>query len=181
MLLIAYLNRRDVRGRPLRAGDKALLRPMITRSDNRAASRVRDVVGNAGLAKLARRAHMKDFATAPSWGATRISAYDQARLFWRLDRFVPRRHRRYARSLLAGVIGPQRWGIPPALPAGWRIYFKGGWLPPRVVSQVGLIERGDKRIAIAVLTGGNPSFAYGQQTITGVARRLLTRLNDYSP
>jgi hypothetical protein len=179
MLLVAYLNR--VRSRPLNRHDKALLRPMITRSDNGAATRVRNVVGNAGLVRLARRVRMKDFATSRSWGSTQISPYDQARLFWRIDAYVPERHRGYARSLLANVIPAQRWGLPPALPSGWRIYFKGGWLPPRLVNQVGLLERGDTRIAIAVLTDGDPSFRYGQQTITGVARKLLAGVDRFTP
>jgi hypothetical protein len=179
MLLVAYLNEPGVRGGPLNSSEKAVLRPMIVRSDNRAASRIRNVVGNDGLARLARRAGMKDFATSPSWGSTRTSAYDQARFFWRIEAFVPERHRGYARTLLASVTRSQRWGIPPTLPAGWQIYFKGGWLPPRVVNQSALLERGGTRIGIAVLTDGDPSFRYGRQTITGVAKRLLGRLNAY--
>src|SRR4029453_13269996 len=34
MLMVAYLNRREVRDRPLRDRDLQLLRPMIRRSDN---------------------------------------------------------------------------------------------------------------------------------------------------
>jgi hypothetical protein len=179
MFLVAYLNHGDVPKRPLNSRDKALLRPMITRSDNGAATRVRNIVGNGGLTRLARRVRMKDFATSPSWGSTQISPYDQTRFFYRLDAWIPRRHRGYARELLANVIGSQRWGIPPALPKGWRIYFKGGWLPPRVVNQVALLERGKRHVAIAVFTAGDPSFGYGQKTIEGVARRLLLRLEEF--
>jgi beta-lactamase class A len=179
MLMIAYLNERGVRERQLNRRDKALLRPMITRSDNRSATRVRNIVGNDGLLRLARRARMKDFATARSWGSTQISPYDQARLLWRFDAFIPRRHRGYARTLLANVIGPQRWGLPRVLPRGWRIYLKGGWLPPRVVNQVALLERGERRIAIAVMTDGDRSFRDGQNTIAGVGKRLLVRLNAF--
>jgi beta-lactamase class A len=179
MLLVAYLNHGDVPGRSLRSSEKAFLRPMIIRSDNDAATHTRNIVGNAGLLTLARRVGMKDFATSPSWGSTQISPYDQTRFFYRLDSFIPRRHRGYARALLSNIIGSQRWGLPPAVPSGWRIYFKGGWLPPRVVNQVGLLERGDRHIAIAVFTSGDPSFGYGQKSIRGVAARLLARLNDF--
>ena len=179
MLLVAYLNHGDVPRRPLRSRDKALLRPMITRSDNGAATRVRNIVGNGGLVQLARRVQMKDFATSRSWGSTQISPYDQTRFFFGLDSYVPRRHRGYARALLSNIVGSQRWGIPPALPTGWRIYFKGGWLPPRVVNQVALLERGDRHVALAVFTDGDPSFRYGQKTIQGVAQRLLLRLEDF--
>jgi hypothetical protein len=180
MLMVAYLNEPGVRGRSLRRADQELLRPMIVRSDNRAASRIRDVVGNDALVRLARRVRMRDFATSTrSWGMTQISVYDQARFFWRVDRYVPARHRDYARSLLAGVVERQRWGLPRAQPEGWRIFFKGGWLPPRVVHQVALLERDGKRVSIAVLTDGDPSFRYGQATIAGVGERLLERVNEF--
>ena len=181
MLMVAYLNQRDVRGRPLRAADKALLRPMIIRSGNREATAVRNIVGNGSLERLARRVRMKDFATRPSWGNTQISAYDQARFFRRIDAYVPRRHRAYARSLLGGIVTRHRWGISPAVPEGWAIFFKGGWHQPHRASQVALLQRGRDRIAIAVLTDGNPSFRYGQQTITGVSKRLLDKVNEYAP
>jgi hypothetical protein len=181
MLLVAYLNHGDVPMRRLRSSEQGFLRPMIVRSDNDAASHTYEIVGAAGLQRLARRVRMKDFATSPRWGSTQISPYDQTRFFHRLDSYVPERHRGYARALLSNVIESQRWGLPPALPDGWSIYFKGGWLPPRVVHQVGLFERGDQRIAIAVFTDGDPSFGYGQKSIQGVARRLLLRLNDFAP
>jgi beta-lactamase class A len=158
-----------------------MLRAMIVRSGNREATAVRDIVGDASLQKLARRARMKDFATAPSWGGTQISAYDQARFFWRIDAYVPQRHRAYARSLLAGIVDRHRWGIPPALPEGWAIFFKGGWHQPHRANQAALLQRGRERIAIAVLSDGNPSFGYGQATITGVSRQLLDGLNEFTP
>ena len=55
MLMVAYLNRRAVRDRPLRPYELRLLRPMIRRSDSVAASRIRDIVGNRGLRRLAER------------------------------------------------------------------------------------------------------------------------------
>lgn len=181
MLLVAYLNHGDVPRRPLRSSDKALLRPMIVRSGNREATSVRNIVGNASLGKLARRVRMKDFAvSATSWGSTQTSAYDQARFFWRIDAYVPRRHRDYARSLLGGIVERHRWGIPPALPDGWGIFFKGGWHQPHRAHQVALLQRGKERIAIAVLTDGNPTFGHGQATITGVSRRLLLGLNEFA-
>lgn len=180
MLLVAYLNQRSVRGRALGRRDQELLEPMITRSDNDAATDVRKIVGDGALVRLAQRAGMKDYSPARSWGGTQISAYDQARLFWRIDSFLPTRHREYARSLLAGVVPSQRWGVPPAVPQGWSVYFKGGWKPPQLVNQSALLEHGEARVAIAVLTDGDPSFRYGRATITGVARRLLARVDAFA-
>ncbi|MBM3668062.1 MAG: hypothetical protein FJW90_11420 [Actinobacteria bacterium] len=61
MLLVAYLRRGSVKRRRLHGGEKATLGPMIRRSDNAAATRIHDVVGNAGLRRLARRAGMRRF------------------------------------------------------------------------------------------------------------------------
>ena len=71
---------------------------------------------------------MRSFAPYPVyWGGSMIDADDQARLFLRIDRYVPRRHRAYAMRLLRGVIPAQRWGIAATVPPGWAIAFKGGW------------------------------------------------------
>ena len=182
MLMVAYLNRRSVRSRPLRAGDMALLGPMVRRSDNRAASRVRDIVGNGALSRLARRAHMRRFATAPSWGATRICTADQTRLFLRLDRFVARRHRATALALLGSIVPRQRWGIAKARPRAWNLYFKGGWGDGdgEVDHQIALLTRDGRRVSVGIMTTANPSKAYGDRTLEGVARRLLRGLGPDS-
>jgi hypothetical protein len=181
MLLVAYLNRDAVRGRELRPDERALLDPMVRRSSNRAATRVRDVVGNAALAALARRAGMRDFATAPSWGSTLVTAADLARLFWRIDRLVVRRHRAYARAVLAGVEEERWWGIPPATPDGWTPLFKGGWRKlsnGRLAHQAALVERGGERVALAVLTDGSPDYGSGRRSVLLVARALLEPLHS---
>jgi len=117
MLMVAYLNHRTVRGRRLRAGDRALLVPMVRWSNNVTASRVRDYVGNSALARLARRVGMRRFRTAPSWGSSVIDAVDQTRLFLKVDRYVVRRHRAYAMRLLNTIVPSQRWGVARARPA----------------------------------------------------------------
>jgi hypothetical protein len=179
MLMVAYLNRRDVRDRPLTAEDQRLLDPMVRRSGNRAATRVRDIVGNGALLRLARRAGMTRFATNPVWGLSRITARDQTRLWLRFESFLPRRHRDYAMELLRTIVPRQRWGFGRlAYPPGWELFFKGGWGSGTglVEHQVALLRRGAERVAVAILTTGSPSHAYGKETLEGVAARLLARL-----
>ncbi len=53
-----------------------------------------------------------------------------------------------------------------------KIFFKGGWRTG-ITHQIGLLEKGDRRIALAVLTTGEPSIPYGEQTIQGIAQRVL--------
>jgi Beta-lactamase enzyme family len=179
MLLVAYLRRPSVRSRPLHGFDRALLNPMIRRSDNVAATRVRAIVTNAGLSRLARRVGMRRFAPAAAWGLSRIDARDQTRFFLHIDRWMPRRHRTYGMHLLQTIIPPQRWGIARVVPAGWTLSFKGGWGAGTgaVDHQIGLLTLDGDRVAIAVLTVGNPSHAYGEATEQGVAKRLLAGLD----
>ncbi|MET0819015.1 MAG: serine hydrolase [Solirubrobacteraceae bacterium] len=179
MLLVAYLRGPDVRRRALRADERALLDPMVRRSDNRAASAVHARVGLAALSALARRAGMRHFVPHPVWGGSTVAAVDQARLFLRIDRLVPRRHRAYALRLLRGIVAEQRWGIAAAVPAGWQIAFKGGWgkgVTRQVDHQAGLLTNGRLRVSIAVLSADNPSDAYGAETLRGVTARLLRGL-----
>jgi hypothetical protein len=178
MLLVTYLRQTSVRGRPLDAGEKALLSPMIRRSDNIAATRVRDIVGNPAIVRLAQRAGMTRFVIHPHWGLSLITARDQTRFFLDIERLLPDRHRAYALRLLRTIVPSQRWGMAQVIPAAWELYFKGGWGSGTgaVDHQVGLLARGEHRVAIAVLTVGNPSHAYGKATLRGVSRRLLRGL-----
>jgi beta-lactamase class A len=179
MLLVAYLRRTDVRGRGLRAGERALLDPMVRRSDNRAANAVHARVGLLALTALARRAGMRQFLPHVVWGGSTITADDQARFFLRVDRLVPRRHRAYAMQLLRTIVPEQRWGIAGAVPRGWEIAFKGGWgrgVTRQVDHQAALLTNSGLRVSLAVLSADNPGDGYGAATLEGVARRLLRGL-----
>lgn len=98
---------------------------------------------------------MTDFSVHGYWSSARISAADQVRFFFAME----------------------SWGIPAvARPRGWRTYFKGGWRGTgrgQLVHQVARLERRGARVAIAVMTDGDPSMDYGIGTIEGVTRRLL--------
>jgi beta-lactamase class A len=175
MLMVAYLSRRSVANRALGGYDRSLLVPMITRSDNDAASTVRDIVGNGGLQALASRVGMSHFATDQIWGKTRITPRDQTRLFLHIDSYIPRRHVGYAMHLLASITPSQRWGIGEVAPSGWKLYFKGGWGygTGLLDHQVVLLTRGCARVSLAVLTMYDGSHAYGKNTLRGIFARLL--------
>jgi len=181
MLLVGYLRRPDVRGRSLRADERALLGPMIRRSDNAAASRICNIVGTGGLARLAHRVRMRRFHATRPWGLSTIDVADQTRFFLHIDRYVPRRHRRYAMRLLGSIVPSQRWGISRVRPRGWALYFKGGWGSGTgwADHQVALLRRGKRRVAVAILITSSPSHDYAKETLRGVAARLLHGLGRH--
>lgn len=179
LFLVAHLRRGDVRARALTRADRRLLAPMVRRSDDVAATTVFRRLGTARLRRLGRVAGLRDLRLDPAvWGMSATSARDQARLFARLDRLLPRRHRAYARTLLRTVVPSQRWGIGTLPLGGWRAYFKGGWGSGSgaVDHQAVRLERGGRRVSIAVLTTGNGSHAAGKRTLRGVFARLLRGL-----
>jgi hypothetical protein len=178
MLLVTYLDLPSVAHRPLSAGEKAVLGPMITVSDNNDAQQIFDTVGQGGLRALADRVGMVDFATSPIWGATEVSARDLTKLFLHIDSYVARLHRSYAMRLLASITPSERWGIGEVAPKGWRLYFKGGWGygTGLIDSQVALLVRGCVRVSIAVLTMNDGSHPYGKETLRGIFARLVRGL-----
>lgn len=177
MLLVAFLRMRDHRG--LSSHDRALLGPMIRRSDSVAATEVRNIVGRARVERVARVAGMRDFQYQSIWGLSRTSPRDQVRFMDHLMSYIPGAHRAYAGYLLSHVIRAQRWGIGRVVPRGWKLFLKGGWGSGsgRVDHQVALLERGGSRVALALFTQFDPDHAYGKATLRGLASRLLAGLD----
>jgi beta-lactamase family protein len=179
LFLVAYLDDPRVRGRRLRAADHRLIDPMIRRSDNAAATRVLAYVGPTRVRATARRVGMSRFRLdTVVWARSRIDASEQTRFFLHFEAHVVARHRATALHLLRTIVHSQRWGVARARPDGWRLYFKGGWGSGRglVENQVALLRAGADRVAVAVLTSGNPDHDYAKRTLRGVFARLLRGL-----
>jgi len=180
MLLVAYLQTLAAEHRGLSAASVDLMYPMIHSSDNEAASAIDAIVGDAGLDRVARQAGMVDFEPDGGWwGFSEISAADMARFFYVQDRLIPRQFDGYSRWLLSHIEASESWGIPAAArPYGFEVFFKGGWLPisEGLVNQAARLEggaHGADTFAMAVLTCADPSMAYGEETLAGVAARLV--------
>jgi beta-lactamase class A len=182
MLLVADMRIAGRAHRPLSFGEKATLSPMIRVSDNGAAERMYGRVGARGLYAVAHAAGMTHFAVTGHLFNTQISPIDQSRLFLKIDKLVDARYVRYERELLRSIVSWQSWGIPRGLrPRGYIVHFKGGWRGG-LVHQVALVERRNgQRIGLAVMTTGDPSMAYGEQTIQGIANRVLARPVKHRP
>ena len=173
MLLLDYL-----RAHPrISAGTQATLSRMIIVSDNAAASAIFRVVGQRGLYACARLIGMKHFAVGSDWSLAQITAADQARLFFSMDAFVPSQYRSWVRYLFSHITPAHCWGIPEvARPAGWQVFFKGGYMPVGsgiVVHEASRLERHGVVFSLVVLTSGRESLAYGAATLRGATARVL--------
>jgi hypothetical protein len=176
MLLVAYLDDLAASHRGLDSWSQSQLYPMIHVSDNNAATAIYGRVGDSELYHLAGRAHMTDFSVSGFWANAQISAADQARFFFEMDHLIPRRFDGYARWLLSTIAGYESWGIPAIARPRWDVFFKGGWRSTgrgQLVHQIARLERRHSTFALAVMTDGDPSQAYGVATIEGVTARLL--------
>lgn len=175
MMLVAYLQMLEAHHRQLQASDRALLYPMIHESNNDDASAVLGIVGEPAVERVAREAGMKDYAPGVGWWAySQTSAADQARFFAQLEQLTPRRLYPYERGLMATIEPEQSWGIPPIARPGWQVYFKTGALPSEgLFNEVARLERASLSFTVAVFTDGDPSMAYGEQTIEGIGSILL--------
>jgi hypothetical protein len=176
-VMAAYLRRRDVRGRPLRADERALLGPMIRRSANGPVGvLIRRMGGVEPLRRVARAVGHRGFRpVAGLWGTSLVSAGGQARLFARLASLLPPRHKDYAMGLLRSVVPSQRWGLARARPAGWGIAFKAGWNGRGRVNQAARYTcHGEVVVVVVLVEGRSHGTSIRRQEQAG--RRLLAPL-----
>jgi hypothetical protein len=183
MFLTAFLQRLNADHRGLSTLDESLLYPMIHISDNEAASAVLERVGAGAVARVAREAGMRDYAPGVGWWAyTQTSAADQARFFVELPRLIPPQFWAYARGLLAGIEPEQSWGIPEVARPRWQVFFKTGALPSEgLFNETARLERPGVTFTISVFSTDDPSMAYGEETMRGVADALLAGVPSARP
>jgi hypothetical protein len=175
MFLTAFLQRLAADRREISALDRSLLYPMIHESNNDAASAVLDRVGLSAVARVARESGMRDYAPGVGWWAfTQTSAADQARFFIAIERLIPHRFWAYARGLMAGIEPEQSWGIPEVARPLWQVFFKTGALPSEgLFNETARLEHDGTTFTVSVFSTGDPSQAYGEETMRGVGERLL--------
>jgi beta-lactamase class A len=177
--LVLVTQLRAARDRRLTAEERALLDPMVRKSENAATSTLVVRLGRERIERTARQVGMPRFRLRSPWGMSDITAREQTRLFLRIDATMPARHRAYGMSLLQTIVPSQRWGIGEVAPAGWTLWFKGGWGSGTgaVDHQVALLQRGQERVAVAVLSTNQGSHRYGKVTLRGVFAPLLGGLS----
>jgi beta-lactamase class A len=185
-ILVALMLQHQHDGTTLTKNQLDLARPMITMSDNAAASSLWWQIGAAtGLAAANRIVGMTE--TTPGargwWGATTTTAVDQVRLLVAItDPAGPlsAAHRRYLLDLMGHVTGAQDWGIPiAATPQTTAIQVKNGWMPfagqrgEWTVNTIGRIVDPDHDWLASVLSDRNAGQRAGITTVESVARLAI--------
>jgi hypothetical protein len=161
----------------------SLLWPMITLSDNDSTTRLWEQLGGgralAGYLSTIGATGIKPY-DGPYWGTSTASANSLALIVARaaFGDLLSTEHRALLLELLQKVTPSQRWGVSAGVEddeeAEGIVGLKDGWYEAEEgwrVNSIGFVVRNDgqRYYAIAVLTNGQPSRAYGVTTIERVS------------
>ena len=171
------------------AADQALTQQMMEDSSNDAATALWNAVGGpsgirafnaaAGLTRTTPSACVQCPGFPwPGWGLSTTTPLDQIALLRELvepNGVISAGDRDSAVQMMESVTPSQRWGVSGGVPAQATVALKNGWLPldqagtDWQINSVGWVSGLGRDYLIAVLSTGNPSEAYGIDTINGLS------------
>ncbi|MDT3441261.1 serine hydrolase [Pseudofrankia sp. BMG5.37] len=163
----------------LTAAQLKLAKPMISVSDNAAASSLwNQAGGRSGMNAFFRRLGMTSTAAGAGgkWGLTKTTALDQLKVLRAVSypgAVLSSNARATATGLLDTVIPAQRWGLTAGVPTGVRLQLKNGWLPYDggwVVNSLAHVHGAGKDYVMAVYTRNSATEQTGINTISGLSR-----------
>ena len=183
-ILAALLRKAQEQHRKLTEAELQNAWLMITQSDNTAANYLWFDVGLTFMQHFLNLAKMKHTKLDYHWGLSLLTAQDELQLLTLItgpNDVLTQSSRIYARYLMGHVISSQRWGVPAGAPRGVDVHVKNGWLPypgsAWEINSIGTFTTKHRAYLIAMLTYGNPSMAYGIDTIEGAAEVIHALLN----
>jgi hypothetical protein len=183
-ILAALLRKAQEQHRKLTEAELSNAWLMITQSDNDAANYLWFDVGLTFMQHFLNLAKMSHTKLDYHWGLSLLTAEDEMRLLTLItgpNNVLTKPSRVYARYLMGHVIPSQRWGVPAGAPRSVDVHVKNGWLPypgsAWEINSIGTFTTTHRAYLIAMLTYGNPSMAYGIDTIEGAAEVIHALLN----
>jgi beta-lactamase class A len=183
-------------GGSLSPGESALMPSMIEDSSNDSATELlADVGGAAAVTRFDRSLGMHHTIASslslipgtpwPGWGLTTTTARDEVTLvsaFAYPNSLLSAADQRYGLRMMEKVEADQDWGVSAGVAPGTTVALKNGWLPlgpsDWQINSIGWISGHGRNYVLAVLTDGNPTEAYGIETITHLARVMYAQLGS---
>lgn len=178
-ILAVLLLRHQQAGTQLSAREAELAVPMIENSDNRAATRLWQMLGAGPAVATANRRLGLTHTTpgrAANWGRSRTTVADQLRLLADLTAAtspLTAQSRDYELGLMQDVQPDQQWGVAAAASPGTARAVKDGWLhgPKRwVLNSIGVVEHNGHRLLLAILSDQRGTKAAGVASVSAAAK-----------
>lgn len=162
--------------------ERATMTRMIEYSDNDAATELwNQAGGSTGISRFLHQAGMTETTadTYGYWGLTRTTALDQVSLlrdFAYPNSVLQLFNRKYGLYLMEHVVAWQRWGVSKGPTDKATVALKNGWLPLSSsnweINSIGYVHGAGRNYVIAVLSDGNPTEAYGIDTVGTISQMI---------
>jgi hypothetical protein len=155
----------------------SLATKMIEYSDNTAAESLWVTIGQLPTVT----AFNKDLRYTQSitnwdWGKFDTDPRDQLQLLKTIvlpNNYLNPASQQYEQNLMENVVDYERFGIPTGVPTSATVGVKNGWYPEKTtgwqVNTAGYVRLGKTYYLACVMTGSNPSEAYGKEVVDRVA------------
>ncbi len=186
-ILATLLYETQQQGEALSLSQRQLAAAAIEDSDNKDGQLLwNEAGGNPAIGAFDARAGMTQTLLDPAgvWGHYQTTARDQIRLLRQLalpGGLLGEPARSFELGLMRRITAAQAWGVSTGVLAPASVALKNGWLPVASeggwqVNSIGVVSGRFRHYLIAVLTSGNPSMAYGAQTIAGISQLVWKAL-----
>jgi hypothetical protein len=175
-ILATLLTQAQAQDRTLTSAEQALAVPMIEDSLDSAADTLWGELGPTPVAAFERAAGMT--ATTPAtdgvWGTTTTTALDRLAMIRTLvqpNSLLTDGSREYVLNLMEHINPSQDWGATGGVPAGVTVALKNGFavINGWQINTTGWVDGDGRNYLIAVLTDGNPTEAYGIDTVNAIS------------
>ena len=164
--------------RSLTAHEQTLAAKMIEYSDNKAAESLWVTIGQLpSVTEFNDDLHYTGSITSWDWGEFDTTPHDQLQLLKAIlfpNKYLNEESQEYEQDLMENVVDYERFGIPTGVPTSATVGVKNGWYPETTtgwqVNTAGYVHLGKTYYLASVMTGENPSEAYGKEVVDRVAQ-----------
>ena len=184
-IMLTVMDRAIDEGRPLTAGESALLAAMIVESDNEATTALWNAIGGAPAVQgfLEANGIRGALIDVRDWGDSKMSAESAARLLGKLlnGEILNAPNRALAMQLMSHVDPVQDWGAVVAGAFEGETGVKNGWYPEYdgwVLASVGYVVPSGRGpvFTVAIFTSGWLYFHDGVNSIESIAGLINTAI-----